>query len=347
MGSHYSQCFATRQTIAPGDKCYAIAIRQQSTYDVVSLTDKGKKLKATGISHSAIYPDAYWTTVGNFLEGRYTLNGDIDITENDENFRRLLVFVNLMLKDAAVTAQGDNPSHDHPFNFKEYVKNECPALQQYLTSPNPDELSKEAKTAIFVEMCGAWMHTDDVAFKHRVFYMDQYRRPRPLQFTLMHGKCYDILLKDLKAEYTPEALADKVLAALDKQLEEKAYPPEYFTRPEMRELIKWVGPHAIERTVRQLGEFDSIDYHEDELGFGEFCLAYLEGKTSKAKMCKLLIPIMKDRLVMRMLESSEVKIMPKSIRHEDSKNHIGKSYASLIAEVSETVTKSRKRAPRY
>jgi len=347
MGSHYSQCFATRQTIAPGDKCYAIAIRQQSTYDTVALTDKGKKLTATGISHSAIYPDAYWTTVGNFLEGRYNLNGDIDITENDENFRRLLVFINLMLKDAAVTAEGKNPSHDLPFNFKEYVKAECPALQQYLKSPKPAELSEETKTAIFAEMCGAWMYTDDVAFKHRVFYMDQYRRPRPLQFTLMHGKCYDILLQDLKAEYTPEAMADKVLAALDKRKAEKEYPPEYFTRPEMRDLIKWVGPQVIESVVRQLGEFDSISYNEEELGFDEFCLAYLEGKLPKAKLRKLLVPVMKDRLVMRMLEDSEVKILPKSIRHEDGKNYIGKSYADLVAQVSEAVTKSRKRAPRY
>lgn len=40
MGSHYSQCFATRQTIAPGDKCYALGIVQQSTYGTVSLKRK-------------------------------------------------------------------------------------------------------------------------------------------------------------------------------------------------------------------------------------------------------------------------------------------------------------------
>lgn len=347
MGSHYSQCFATRQTIAPRDKCYVLAIRQQATYSPVSLTHKGEALAASGISHSAIYPDAYWTTVGNFLEARYEINGDVAFVENDENFRRLLAFTQLMLKNAAVTLEGENTSHDLPYDFQAYVEENCPALQKYLQGAAGAALSDTEKSAIFHEMAAGWSYTDDVAFKHRVFYMDQRGNPRPLQFTMMHGKCYDALLEGLSPEYTPEALADQVLEALDERKACGLYSPEALARPGMHELATWIGPQAIQVTLRQLGEFDSIRYNEAELGFGEFGIAYLAGTLTKAKLRKLLVPLLKDRLVMHMLESYEIKISPKSIRYEDDRNHIGQGYADLIAQVGAAVTKSRKRAPRY
>jgi hypothetical protein len=351
MGSHYSQCFATRQTIAPGDKCYAIAITQQSTYGTVSLSRNGKETSAEGISHAAIRPDAYWTTVGNFIEGRYDINGDIDVTESDENFRRLLAFCQLMLKNAFVTAQGENTTHDLPFDFPAYVKENCPAVQTYLDKRDADaprdaghSLSKEDKATMFQEMVGAWTHTDDVAFKHRVFYADYKGRPRPLQFTLLHGKTYDAVLGEVSPEHTAEAYADKALAYLDEQKASGTYPQDMLAEPRVQGMVAWVGPYAVKEHLRQLGEFDGIRYNEELLGFEDFGLQYLRGKLPRAKLHKLMVPVLRDRLVVHLLESYEIKIQPKSIRYEDDKNHIGKGYADLVASVSEVVAKRRKRA---
>lgn len=351
MGSHYSQCFATRQTIAPGDKCYALAITQQSTYETISLKHKNVEVSAEGISHSAIWPDAYWTTVSNFIEGRYSINGDIDVIESDENFRRLLAFTQLMLKRAFVTDQGENTTHDLPFDFPAYVKENCPVLQAYLDSLNADSpkdaggsLSKDDKATAFAEMVGAWTYTDDVAFKHRVFYADYKGRPRPLQFTLLHGKTYDTLLGYVSADHTAEVYADKALAFLDEKKASGVYPLEMLVKPKIRGMVAWLGAHAIKDSVRQLGEFDSIKFNEELLGFEEFGVQYLMNKLSRTKLHKLMVPVLRDRLVMRMLESYEVKIQPKSIRYEDDKNRIGKGYANLVASVSEAVSKRRKRA---
>jgi len=354
MGSHYSQCFATRQTIAPGDKCYALAITQMSTYGTIAVSRGGEQFQVEGISRSAIWPDAYWTPVGNLIEGRYRLNGDIDVTENDENFRRLLAFTQLMLQNAFVTEEGDNSTHDLPFDFPSYVKENCPTLHEYLSNAKDGSprdagasLKKEDKATVFAEMVDAWTYTDDVAFKHRVFYADYQKRARPLQFTLLHGNTYGTLLAKVSSEHSAEVYADKALDVLEEKKASGVYPPEKMVVPAMQELLEWLGPFAVHEAARQLGEFHSIRYHEKLLGFAEYGIQYMLGKLSRAKLHKLMVPVFRDRLVVHMLESYEIKIQPKSIRYEDDRNHIGKGYADLVTSVSEVVSKRRKRAPRY
>jgi hypothetical protein len=351
MGSHYSQCFATRQTIAPGDKCYAMAVTQMSTYGTIALSRRGEQFQAEGISRSAIWPDAYWAPVSNLIEGRYRLNGDIEITENDENFRRLFAFTQLMLQSAFVTEEGENSTHDLPFDFPSYVKENCPVLQEHfggMTDASPKDaggsFNKEDKAKVFAEMVDAWTYTDNVAFKHRVFYADYQNRPRPLQFTLLHGSTYDTLLTKVSSAHAAEVYADKALAVLEEKKASGIYPPEKMAKPEMRELLEWLGPFAMTDVVHQLGEFHCIRYHEKLLGFAEYGVQYMLGKLARAKLHKLMVPVFRDRLVVHMLESYEIKIQPKSIRYEDDKNHIGKGYAALVSQVSESAVKRRKRS---
>ena len=182
-----------------------MAIRQQNTYGTVQMTHNGKSHEALGISHSAIYPDAYWTPVSNFIEGVYHLNGDIDITETAENVRRLLAFVKLMLQNAAVVAEGDNPSHDLPFDLQQFLVENGPLvllrLEQPLQSFTPAQSS-----ALFEQLASAWTYVDDVAFKHRVFYADYKGRMRPLQMTLTHKRAYDDFLDKVSPMYAPKEL---------------------------------------------------------------------------------------------------------------------------------------------
>lgn len=340
--SHFSQCFASHQTIAPGDKCYALAIRQQGTYETVEMTYKGKKYQAQGISHSAIYPDAYWTPVGNFIEGVYRANGDIDILETDENIRRLLVFVRLMLANSAVTAEGENTSHDLPFDLKEYIANDTPVLSSYLKKKQAPELTEAETSELFSELAGIWQHVDDVAFKHRVFYADYDRRMRPLQFTLMHKRCYDDLLSQVGEAFAPKALFEKGLAEVAATESLKKLRAAPGIPKGARELYASIAARALIDHTTRLGHFDDIDYYEEELGFGEFVLSYLEGKLPKAALLKRTMQVTTDRLVVHMLESFKIKFAPKCIWHEDGKNAFGKGYAEFIGRVSASVTKGRR-----
>ena len=52
LGSFNTSCCASRQTIAPGDKCWIIPISQQGTFEPVRLMHKGKKLLCSGRSEN-------------------------------------------------------------------------------------------------------------------------------------------------------------------------------------------------------------------------------------------------------------------------------------------------------
>jgi hypothetical protein len=302
---------------------------------------KGKVHKAQGISHSAIYPDAYWTPVGNFIEGTYRISGDIDITENDENIRRLLVFVKLMLENAAVVSQGENETHDLPFDLPLYLTENAPFLKGYLAKSPSAPLTKEQSSELFNDLAGVWRHVDDVAFKHRVFYADYNRRMRPLQLTLMHKRCYDDLLGLVGDEYTPEALFDRAMKEVaESDSLERARSSG--VPASSRELYVAIAAQAFVRPLTRFGVFDDIDYHEEDLGFGEFVLQHIEGKLSKAQLFKRTAQVSKDRLVVHLLEDYKIKFAPKCIWHEDGKNVLGRGYAEFIGRVSASVTKGRK-----
>jgi hypothetical protein len=340
--AHFSQCFASHQTIAPGDKCYALALRQKGTYETVEMTYKGKQYQAQGISHSAIYPDAYWTPVGNFIEGVYRANGDIDILETDENIRRLLVFVRLMLDNAAIVAEGDNTTHHLPFNIRQYLAENAPVLNAYLKKKRASGLSQDQSSELFSELAGVWRHVDDVAFKHRVFYADYNRRMRPLQFTLMHKRCYDDLLGQVGESFAPKALFEKGLAEVAATESLKNLRSAPGIPKGAREMYASIAARALTDHTTRIGNFDDINYHEEELGFGEFVLSHLEGKLSKAALLKRTVQVTTDRLVVHLLEDYKIKLAPKCIWHEDGKNAFGKGYAEFIGRVSASVTKGRR-----
>lgn len=347
MSSHHSQCFASHQTIAPGDKCFALAIRQQSTYRTVQMTYNGQAHEALGISHSAIYPDAYWTPVSNFIEGVYRDNGDIDITETDENISRLLVFVKRMLANAAVIAEGENPVHDLPFNLPQYLAKNAPCLKSYLDQTSPEVLTKAQSTELFNDLAGVWQHVDDVAFKHRVFYADYGGRMRPLQFTLMHKRCYDDLLAQVGEEYSPKTLFERGLEEVGCTESLKRFRAGGAAHEDMRDLYASMAARAFIDPLESIGRFDSIDYMEEKLGVGELVLKHLEGKLTKAQLLKRTTQMSKDRLVVHLLESYKIKFMPKCIWHDDGKNSFGRSYAEFVGRVSASVTKGRRNKPRY
>jgi hypothetical protein len=346
MGSHHSQCFASHQTIAPGDKCFALAIRQQSTYSTVQMTHKGKKHEALGISHSAIYPDAYWTPVGNFIEGVYRENGDIEISETADNTRRLLVFVKLMLENAAVIAEGENPSHDLPFDLPLYLVDNAPFLKGYLEQTPTAPLDKSQANQLFNELASVWEHVDDIAFKHRVFYADYQGRMRPLQFTLMHKRCYDDLLGQVGEQHSPNALLEQGLADV-KECSMLSQPRAISGNDGMREMYASMATRTMLTPVERIGGFDDIEYNEEKLEIGEAVLSHLAGKLSKAELLKRTISLVKDRLVMHVLESYKIKLTPKCIWHQDGKNEFGRHYAEFINRVSISVTKGRRNKPRY
>lgn len=360
MGSHYSQCFASKQTIAPGDRCFALALSQQRTYSRVSMTHGGKSHSLDGISHGAIWPDAYWVPVGNFIEGIYRSSGDIEVAKDPVNVRRLYVFIRLMLTNAPVVKEGENTVHDLAYDLPRFVAETCPVLQAYVDA-HPDRsygelvapLTEDECTAMYDELVAAWTYTDDVAFKHRVFYADFQGSLRPLQFTLLHGVTYDKLLSS-----TTTTAADLFAKALAATAEMRARPgfSERLTAPQADDMPADVAAvfsqyHDMAREAlarffwtptESLGMFDSIRYFEVHQGLADCIRDHALGQMTDAELFVRVKRVFDDRLVVMCLESYSLKFAPKVILFEDNHNELGKAYSDFVRSVSKDVSAERK-----
>lgn len=71
MGSYNLTCFASRQTITPGDNCFVIPVAQRATFYPSLLRWRDQTLEAYGISDSVCFPNAFWTPIGAALEAIY------------------------------------------------------------------------------------------------------------------------------------------------------------------------------------------------------------------------------------------------------------------------------------
>jgi hypothetical protein len=189
-----------------------------------------------------------------------------------------------MLKNAAVVAQGSNPTHDLAFDLPQYLADNAPFLQKYLEQQPAEDLKEAQLSQLFQDLTGVWEHVDDIAFKHRVFYADYQGRMRPLQFTLMHKRCYDELLGEVNEAYSAKSLFEQDLAkvvatdSLAKTLKTEGISDL------LRELRVSTATRTFLEPLRQMGQFDSIDFNEAELGVGNFVADYLCGKLTKAEL---------------------------------------------------------------
>lgn len=342
MGSHFSQCFATQQTIAPGDRCYALALRQQHTYSPVEIVVNGKGLTRHGISFGALWPDAYWTPVGNFIAGTYKLNGDIDIDCTNENARRLLAFVRVMLANAAVTKVGDNTTHELAYDLPQFVAESCPVLSAYIKEASVCALSPEEGVALMPDLARVWRLTDEVAVKHRVFFVDHSGEPVPLQFTLLHRAAYERLLEVKDAVDIPaEMFADALLATKELRTEIALNPDSLNSRL----FSKFLAQQFFDK-VSRTGAFHSIRYFENELGLPDILLRHAQGELTDAALYKRVIHVFQDRFVVARMDAYQLKFKPKSIGYEDRKNRFGMSYSELVASVRKEVCQARGRLDR-
>jgi hypothetical protein len=361
MGAHYSQCFASKQTIAPGDRCYALAIHQQRTYAPVKMTHKGESYSLNGISHCVVWPDAYWTPVGNFIEGIYLTCGDIEVANNPANVRRLFAFISLMLENAPVIEQGENRMHDLPYDLPTFIAENCPALQATLAAipeakyPGPVVacLTDDDCSALYAELAAAFRHTDDVAFKHRVFYADYSGKILPLQFTLLHGLAYDQLLAS-----TTTTAADLFAKALEATCEMRTRPgfaerlvlkDDPVVPEALADMLKAHREMAREALARNfwapstcVGAFDSVRYFEIEQGLEECISDHAVGTLGDAELFARVKRVFEDRIVVACLESYNIRFAPKVLLYEDDDNDLGKHYLRFVRSVSKAVSAERK-----
>ena len=347
MQSYYSQCFATKQTIAPGNKCFALAICQQRAFTRVKMHHHGKSVTQQGYAPHSNGPDTNWTPVSNFIEGVYRQDGAIEICRTEENMRRLFAFVRVMLKYSPVIRQGNNSELEPGFDLAEYIHKHCLGLHYHLAALERNEyvkegtahhLTSEAGNRLFPQLCQVWEQVNVLANKSRHFYCQGGAAGPgnvadfvPVQFALMHGATYDALLKCVAPYHQPRAVFEHALKAVQ---EEQA-------RPAYRRVSERVRFELLEiaflDSFSSRGQFDFMSYLEKELGLCDFLFRHVNEELTAQDLFERTRGVLADRVVMQMLGSLEIKLEPQYRRPVDQGNHIGSAYASLVNSVNKAV----------
>lgn len=339
MGSFNTSCFASQQTIAPGDACYVLPIIQAKGYEPVALEYDGKTDQQFGIAESTCYPGSFWDAYGGFLEARYVDYGQFSIADTPLNRIRLLCFIRSLWERPVKILAGENESHDLPFDLANTIKRKA-KLKACLRPGAPVDSVLESN--VFKQLLSTWDAIWEVAHEHRLFGVNWDGTVRPVQFAVMHKRSFDTLVGDVSAMT---------------RRKEPLYQGSFFQRCVARtcealELLPsddlaskdWAVSRFASRLCREfekIGNFEELTYPCETEEVEAMTLAFFKGNETSEQLYARLKPTLDARYVMEGLLSLNLRLSPMVYAGLDYSNAIGSRFANFVARVSASVTQDR------
>lgn len=328
MGSFYGSCFATRQSIATGDRCRVVALVQSTTLSPVEINVGGKSFTEYGPTDHRSDPSVFWTPMTGFLSASYDDFGKVIVDFTGQSRREAMQFFRELLSDDLEVKRGRSSEHEPGFHLRTFMQENTPALLAAINTATADEVADQ-------ELAKCWDYIWNVAQRGRLF-ASQCGQPRALQFALMHEAAYQALLDRITAEnsYQPMDIPSYVRRAIDachqgvKRLE--AMLTEFsrasvFNARMVSEVlsVNQLRNTAIEGLLQELGE------------------AFFSGKLTEAQFIEQVTPAIQDVYVMMGLRRMNLRYAPMDYAGQDAKNALGLEYAAFVDKVSQAAFRGR------
>jgi hypothetical protein len=348
MGCFNIACFATNQTIGPGDLCRVLPVIQASSYRAVELSRGEEKTSAFGVASSTCYPDSFWGPAGGFIQAKYDDYGRVTL-ELDPLMRAhvMRVFSDL-LRSGYVTAQGENECHDLPFDLPVFLADKAPGVLDVLTSKKSGDLEDVAHAIdwrdgdIDGELVATWDYIWEVVFKQRLFIAKQ-GHPRTFSFAVVHELAYQALVAAAAGaedwdglSMAPTAVLHRGLAKAREELVTRPVAPEraYMEGFRLADTLRSI----IGRADRQSGSLAGMA--SDCITSGS--LALVEKRITEDQLLDMLLPLLQDQQAYGALNNLNVRISPMITAGQDYDNSDGAAYASFVSQVSRDIVRGRK-----
>jgi hypothetical protein len=365
MGCFNTSCFASRQTIAPGEKCYVMPIIQRHGFHAVEVTHGEAVSEEWGLTDSVCYPNGFWRAMSGFIEATYDDYGRFKVTNTPRNGYLMFHFIGTLYKSAGVVEQGSNRYHDVPYNLPGFIKETTPLLHAML-SERGSEVSASDREVAFEELVKVWDYTWEAAQEHRLFAVSRYGScMRPVQFAVLHGESYNQLVALTskgrtwdKVPFEPRAYFEDMLRKVQTDMDE-------FFREELEELKAPHGADTAESLLQEhakldvskrlmtvsrfLEEFSLLASFEralsqvDMVGLRSSVKRHLENELSLDALFEKALPFMKDRYALSALEDLNLYLSPMVYAGQDYSNDIGTMYTRFVQDVSKAVNLGRNR----
>lgn len=330
MGSFNTTCFASGQTIAPGDACYVLPIKQAASYNAMQIFREETQLEVSGVAHMTCYPHCFWETAGGFLSGTYNDYGNVVLDNTRANNLRLLDFAGTLLNDTYTVKQGSNSHHDLAVDFKAFMVANTPEVYKTLQ----EEGAGLSADQLHGELIVLWEHYQELSHSYRIFVSDHKvnkERPRQLLHAVIHKVSLDKLVAMIGGKERQKEFFDSAMASI-KKYREALYEPVVV------DLAAYVFTQGLGRVGCREGNYFSDEAAAVKSLLERFGRKEFDEETFFIK----LQPWLDARFVLEALDILNVKLSPMVYASQDYSNEIGRDYLEFVAEVSAEVTAARK-----
>lgn len=292
MGSFNTTCFASQQTIAPGERCLVIPLIQKSTYTPAQATYGEETHELHGVTSSTCYPTAFWRPMGAFFDAKYDDYGRVVLEQTESNLSGLLEFLRYVLNNTPVVALGKNHSHDLAFDFRFFLTDKASSLGAWLLRRREDPSVTFDAQQFFAEGVLCWDYIWEVAFENRLFGADYNQQLRPLTFAVLHKRAQELLVADTEAQtdwydatLEQRAFFDRIVAKASNESADRCRSGD----PHGMRSIPFMD--CLRQELQAVGNFEGSSYPAESAVLTPLAQAHLRGDLSADE----LFIRMKDR----------------------------------------------------
>jgi hypothetical protein len=358
LGSFNTTCFASQQTIAPGDECLVWPIIQNAGYSPVEVVSNGEAQTLFGVANSVNYPSRFWTPFGCLISAKYEDYGQVCLVDTETNRLRILHWLCTLFAQNVIVNQGENECHDIDFDFRAKALESGPRLRSIFESYTTPGLSSYVRmprmledglagSDAFEEMTALWEYAWERIQEHRLFGYNHHGELRPVQFSIMHRAAYDRLIalteegktwsgNSLERRLFLEAAVRKGLEVREVYLAEGTQTGDIMARSAVhctvREELGGAGTHP--------GIFFYPEIHElDRAMWEQVATGAFDGKGLVDRLHKAV----DTRYVLSGLERLNQHLSPMVYAGQDYSNEMGQDYTQFVSQICEAVTAQRER----
>jgi hypothetical protein len=381
VGSFNTICFASRQTISPGDGCLVMPVMGRTDYSPLTLSREGREDRVFPMSGYRCYPDSFWTPLWGFFEAVYDDYGRVSLMDSVQARRRLVAYFAHMV-EKEVANEGESLSG--------FLEEDAPALSALiaaLNAPATFENRTEEVASVFdysrrlpksalkgkslwAEITGTWEYLWDQAMENQLYIeratarwslgakgMPEAQRISvfaPVQFSIVHRAAADYMIGWLEKQKGPsgsfrqrEVVARGLAASntLAMLREEAGRRKKGKLRPEA-EIDAVASGYLLAWLefgpfIEGFANFEGIHYNEED-GLRPLFAAYADKVITEDEFFEVVQPMLDTRYIMAGLESMNLRIEPVVTTGQDYENELGRSFAKFIRNTSAAVSRQRK-----
>jgi hypothetical protein len=351
MGSFNTSCFVSRQTVAPGDACKVVPIRQQHTYQLLETTFQGVQEKLWGHCHTTCYPTRFWEPVSGFFDAVYDDYGQFTLTDNASNRSLLDEFLSQALRHVPVVLAGKNPSHDVPCDLQAFMAQETPQLLKHLA---PTEKASEVSDPhlLWAQAVQCWDYLWEVSREARLFWSDCDKVLRPTSFSVIHIAAFNELVEltgrrvgysdesyDMREFFNRGMVEVKQWMRGRQEAKAKKTGSDTLAAPEPGDLV-FAPEKLLQSFARVAGNLNFRRMADTEVLYDAFD-AYFGGTLDDDGLYEVCKPMLEVRYACSGLEAMNLHFEPIVYAGQDYSNELGVSYAEFVNKVSKKVVRGR------